>query len=72
LEGNSDSIWFREGAHHILRSLARDGVAAEAIPVLEALENIEPCITAPVAAYHVLSDLRGQREVSEPMADIAD
>jgi hypothetical protein len=62
LEGSSDSIWFRDGAHHVLRSLIRDGVADEAIPVLEALENLEPSIEAPIAAYHVLEDLRGTRE----------
>ena len=62
LEGNSDSIWFRDGAHHVLRSLIRDGVADEAIPVLEALENLEPSIEAPIAAYHVLEDLRGTGE----------
>jgi HEAT repeat protein len=64
LEGNSDSIWFRDGAHHVLRSLIRDGVADEAIPVLEALENLEPCIEAPIAAYHVLEDLRGWGEAN--------
>jgi HEAT repeat protein len=64
LEGNSDSIWFRDGAHHVLRSLIRDGVADEAIPVLEALENLEPCIEAPIAAYHVLEDLRGRGEAN--------
>jgi HEAT repeat protein len=64
LEGNSDSIWFRDGAHHVLRSLIRDGVADEAIPVLEALENLEPCIEAPIAAYHVLEDLRGGGEAN--------
>ncbi len=62
LEGNSDSIWFRDGAHHVLRSLIRDGVADEAIPVLEALEDIEPSVEAPIAAYHVLEDLRGRGE----------
>jgi HEAT repeat protein len=64
LEGHSDSIWFRDGAHHVLRSLVRDGVADEAFPVLEALENIEPCIEAPIAAYHVLEDLRGNGKTS--------
>jgi hypothetical protein len=64
LEGNSDSIWFRDGAHHVLSSLIRDGVADEAIPVVEALENIEPSIEAPIAAYHVLQDLRGREETS--------
>jgi len=62
LEGNSDSIWFRDGAHHVLRSLVRDGVADEAVPVLEALENLEPCVEAPIAAYHVLESLRGSGE----------
>jgi HEAT repeat protein len=57
LEGSSDSIWFRDGAHHVLRSLVREGVAEEAIPVLEALENLEPRIEAPIAAYHVLQEL---------------
>ena len=58
LEGGSDSIWFRDGAHHVLRDLIKEGVADEAIPVIEALEDIEPCIEAPIAAYHVLEDLR--------------
>jgi HEAT repeat protein len=64
LEGNSDSIWFRDGAHHVLRSLIREGVADEAVPVLEALEDLEPCIEAPIAAYHVLEDLRGAGEAA--------
>lgn len=62
LEGNSDSILFRDGAHHVLHSLIRDGVADEAVPVLEALENLEPRIEAPIAAYHVLEDLRRRGE----------
>ena len=57
LEGHSDSIWFRDGAHHVLRTLIREGEADEAIPVLEALENIEPVVEAPVAAYHALRGL---------------
>jgi HEAT repeat protein len=64
LEGHSDSIWFRDGAHHVLSSLIRDSVADEAIPVLEALENLEPCVEAPIAAYHVLQDLDGNQETS--------
>jgi HEAT repeat protein len=58
LESNSNSTWFRDGAHHVLRDLIGDGVADEAIPVLEALEDIEPRVEAPMAAYHVLQDLR--------------
>jgi HEAT repeat protein len=68
LEGNSDSIWFRDGAHHVLHNLVKDGVADEAIPVLEALENLEPRIEAPIAAYHVLEDLRDKRESTVQVA----
>lgn len=64
LEGHSDSIWFRDGAHHVLHSLIRDGVADEAMPVLDALENLEPSIEAPIAAYHVLEDLRDRGEAA--------
>lgn len=62
LEGHSDSIWFRDGAHHVLSSLVRDGVADEAMPVMEALENLEPRVEAPVAAYHVLQALHEGEE----------
>jgi len=68
LEGHSDSIWFRDGAHHVLRSLIKDGVGDEAIPVLEALEDIEPSIEAPIAAYHVLQDLREKGETGTQLA----
>jgi HEAT repeat protein len=54
----ADSSWMREGAHHVLQTLIREGVADEAIPVLEALEDLEPTIEAPVAAYNVLQVLR--------------
>jgi len=61
IEQASDSRWMREGAHHVLQNLIRDGVADEAIPVLEALENLEPTVEAPIAAYQVLQQLRGTR-----------
>jgi HEAT repeat protein len=55
---HSDSLWFREGAHHVLHTLVREDMALEATPVLDALEDIEPVVEAPVAAYHVLQALR--------------
>jgi hypothetical protein len=61
VESNCDSYSFREGAHRVLHSLVKDGLADEAIPVLEALEDLEPRVEAPVAAYHVLQDLRRKR-----------
>ena len=68
LEGHSDSIWFRDGAHHVLRTLIREGEADEAIPVLEALENIEPVVEAPIAAYHALQGLDARERANGEIA----
>ena len=68
LEGHADSIWFRDSAHHVLHSLVRDGVADEALPVLDALENIEPAVEAPIAAYQVLQQMKRQEEASSSLA----
>jgi HEAT repeat protein len=59
LEGHSDSLWMREGAHHVLHTLIREGMADDAIPVMEALEDIEPSIEVPIAAYNVLRKMQG-------------
>jgi HEAT repeat protein len=69
LEGSSDSLWFRDGAHHVLRSLVRAGVADEAVPVLEALENLEPRVEAPIAAYHVLQKIECRTEAGAKLAE---
>jgi HEAT repeat protein len=53
-----DNFWLKMGVIHVLHTLVRDGTAPEAAPVLEALEDIAPSVEAPVAAYHVLQDLR--------------
>ena len=56
-----DSLLLREGAHHVLRDLVRGHVSREIAdilsPVIEALENIEPSITTPVAARRALDQL---------------
>ena len=72
LEGHSDSIWFRDGAHHVLRTLIREGEADEAIPVLEALENIEPVVEAPIAAYYALQALDEKEKASVGVARTGD
>ena len=53
----TDNSWLKAGAVHVLHTLVREGVAPEAAPVLEALEDIAPRVEAPVAAYHVLQEL---------------
>jgi HEAT repeat protein len=57
---HSDSTWMREGAHRVLYTLVREGGADDAAPVLEALEDIEPSVEVPIAAYNVL------RKMEEP------
>jgi len=59
LEQGSGSVWLRTGAHHVLHALLRDGLADETEPVMEALENLEPSVEVPVAAYHALRRIRG-------------
>jgi HEAT repeat protein len=62
LEQHANSVWLREGAHHVLHMLIRDGVADETIPVLHALEDIEPAVEVPVAAYYALRKLNPEPE----------
>jgi HEAT repeat protein len=52
-----DSSWLREGAHHVLHSLTKMGLAEGAMPVLAALEGIEPTATLPSAARRALDTL---------------
>jgi HEAT repeat protein len=52
-----ESAWLREGAHHILRILAAEGLHNELAPVLAALDDIEPVIELPLAARAALTRL---------------
>lgn len=55
LRQHSDSVRLREGAHHVLRSLARENPYASIVtPVLAVLEAIEPAIQLPLAAHAAL------------------
>jgi HEAT repeat protein len=65
LEGHSNTVFMREGAHRVLHALKREGKAAEVQPVLDALENLEPPVEVPVAAYHVLHKIREAEKVEE-------
>ncbi|MEZ4766826.1 MAG: HEAT repeat domain-containing protein [Caldilineales bacterium] len=56
LIADSGSVWLREGAHHVLHFMARNGMA-ELTPVVDALEDIVPTIEVPVAAYYALQTL---------------
>lgn len=56
----SGSVRLRQGAHHVLRHLARRADLTEVVkPVLAALEGIEPSLQVPVAAEAALEALTG-------------
>jgi len=58
LTRQADSPWFRNGAHHYLRLMARRGLYDQLKPVLVALDGTEPYLEVPVAAEQVLDKLR--------------
>lgn len=62
LVNRPDSVWLREGAHHVLhdlihRELVDASTRARIAPVLTALNDIEPTVTVPVAAHKALQTL---------------
>jgi HEAT repeat protein len=54
LAGHSDSLYVREGAHHILRDLPETRYGEILKPVLHALEDVEPTLEVAVAAENAL------------------
>ncbi len=55
--------WLCEGAHHICRALVKKKALAPILrPLLAALDEHEPTLTAPAAAYAALSRLRDSSE----------
>ena len=55
----SNSDWLREGAHHVCHVLVRKrGLGPILRPLLAALEQTEPKVASPLAAYTALSRLR--------------
>ena len=54
LTRHADSPWFRNGAHHYLRLMARRGLYDQLKPVLVALDDAEAYLEVPTAAERVL------------------
>ena len=57
LMDHSDSLWLREGVHHVLHDLDNPGINEVLQPVLVALEGFEPSVDAPLAADIALKAL---------------
>lgn len=55
----SDSEWYRERAHHVLRNFVRYKWGKGLVRVLRALDGIVPQLEAPVAAQKALYALEG-------------
>ena len=56
VEGN-ESVWFRQGAHRVIRAMANTRHLPYLMMVLRALESIEPEVSLPIAAHAALQGL---------------
>ncbi len=52
-----DSLWLREGVHHVLHDVDKEDINEILQPVLAALEGFEPSVEAPLAIKTALSTL---------------
>jgi HEAT repeat protein len=57
LINNANSIWLRQGAHHVLHDMNRGNLDELLRPVMSALEDFEPYVEVPVAARKALDML---------------
>jgi hypothetical protein len=61
-----DSIWFRQGAHHILRVLKKQNQLTQpSLEIIQALEGVEPEIAVPLAAEAAWEHLFGFRKTRQ-------
>jgi HEAT repeat protein len=54
----ADSVWMREGAHHVLHDMARGRLKEVLWPVVAALEDVDSPIEVPFAAKAALNVLK--------------
>jgi HEAT repeat protein len=58
LTKRGDSLWLREGAHHVIHDLMREDLKAVFGPVLDAIEKPEGKLAVPLAAEKALDELK--------------
>jgi HEAT repeat protein len=57
LKEHPDSLWLREGVHHVLHDVDKEDINEILQPVLVTLEGFEPSVEAPLAAQTALQAL---------------
>jgi len=53
-----ESLWLREGAHHVIHDLMREDLKVVFGPVLDAIEKPEGKLAVPIAAEKALTELQ--------------
>jgi len=56
-----NSVWLREGAHHVLSSLSKKRMKTLLKPMLSALASVDPEILVPEAARALLNTLKASK-----------
>ena len=62
---HGDSVFLRQGAHHIIHDLTKGELRKYLAPVLTALEGTEPTVGCAQAAFHALEMLEKDKRVSD-------
>ena len=62
---HSDSVWMREGAHHVIHDFCRGDMRHILQPVLEALEDLETSVKVPFIAQKTLDAIEENRDELE-------
>ncbi len=61
---HSDSVWLRDGAHHVLHDVVGKDLNEILQPVVMALEGVEPSLEVPIMAWTALKALKSKGRVS--------
>lgn len=62
---HADSVFLREGAHHVLHDLSKGELRKYLVPVLIALEDSDSAVQVPIAASHALEMLEKFQEAQK-------
>lgn len=60
-----DSLWLKEGAHHVLHDINKGEFIEIIQPVIFALESFEPSVEGPLAISHALKALKKNKALRD-------